>query len=64
MDKTLRNVVMFGILVVSLSIGYYLVLKPSTTSKTEFEACYNQCLINGGTADKACVILCGRQYLN
>lgn len=57
MDKTLRNVIIAGIIIVALSVGYYLVLKP----KTEFEACYGRCTnLNTLNSDqKFCLSFCG-----
>ena len=55
MGKTLRNIIIAGIIITVLSIGYYFVLKP----KTEFEACYNQCINLKLSSDpKNCFYLC------
>lgn len=66
MDKVLRNAIVLGILVTSLSIGYYLVMKPNTVQKTEFDACYEKCIefSSSGTKNYSCVTICGRNYSN
>ena len=58
MDKTLRNVMIAGIIIAILSIGYYFVLKP----KTEFEACYNKCtnLHTSISAPEVCFATCAQ----
>lgn len=62
MDRKLRNTIIFGIIIVSLSIFIYLVIRPN--QKTEFDACYDKCTNNGSAQDKhgTCMILCGRHY--
>ncbi len=45
MDKTLRNVIIAGILFVSISFTYYFFFSP----KTEFDACYAKCAIYTNT---------------
>lgn len=62
MDKVLRNAIVLGILVTSLSIGYYLVMKPNTVQKTEFEACYEKCTEVQSDRNVSCVNICGRNY--
>ena len=60
MDQALKIAIILGIMIVSLSIGYYLVLKPSEPKKTEFEACYNQCMNSAEDYTKGdCVYICG-----
>lgn len=64
MDKKLRNVLIFGIIIISLSVSYYLVLKPVPSQKTEFDACYDKCLETRTDQDKneTCVHICGRNF--
>jgi hypothetical protein len=64
MDKMLRNALVLGVLVTSFSIGYYLVIKPNTVQKTEFDACYEKCLESNSSQARSCVITCGRNYSN
>ena len=59
MDKKLRNTIIFGIIIVAISIGYYFVIRPS--QKTEFETCYQQCVKNGMNQNQ-CVINCGKHF--
>ncbi len=68
MDKKLRNTLIFGILIISISISYYLVFKPTPTTqlqiqnqKTEFDACFDKCTGNGRDGF-VCVNICGRHY--
>jgi uncharacterized protein YpmB len=72
MDKALKISIIIGITILSLSIGYYLVLKPSQqpvqSQKTEFEACYQQCssdfkngMFANGASKSVCISICGPQ---
>lgn len=63
MDKILRNVIIAGIIIMSFSIAYFLVLKPTKNQKTEFDACYDKC-VQVGNNERVCVSTCGRQYSN
>lgn len=61
MDKTLKNVIIAGIIIISLSIGYF-ILKSIPSKKTEFSACYEKCIEVGQTEnkDRTCVNICGK----
>jgi hypothetical protein len=63
MDRKLRNTIIFGIMIISLSIAYFLVLKPIKTQRTEFDACYEKC-VQVSNNEKACIATCGRHYSN
>jgi hypothetical protein len=59
MDKTLRNAIIAGILIVSISIAYFLIFKPEPKQQTEFDACYEKCTSLGVNQDDCLKRYCG-----
>lgn len=66
MDKLLKSTLIFGILIVSISIGYYLIFKPTPITqlqiqnqKTEFDACYDKCTSLGQGQTICLRTICG-----
>ena len=61
MDKSLRNAIIAGIVIVVIAISYYLISK--SNQKTEFDACYEQCVKDSiKSKSQYCVPLCGRKF--
>lgn len=43
MDKTLRDIIIVGVLAISVSFIYHFVIKQTPIQKTNFEICYQTC---------------------
>ncbi len=72
MDKTLRDIIIVGILALSISSIYHFVIKQTPIQKTNFEICYQTCT-EGYTTNPEftatalhdrCMQICGVNTLN
>ena len=62
LDKAVKMSIILGVLIIALSVAYYLILKPVPVQKTNFESCYVQCQKDMPNAKVGgCNILCSQQ---
>lgn len=53
MDKTFKNIIIAGIIIISFLIGYFI-----SNKKTEFDACYDKCISIEKNYPEKCLAVC------